>query len=82
MYPFRFLNYKHAFILKSSCTPVGKYGRLRAELVIVKNPAVCFANPRIFFYASGTTQMQSPTFSHSVPELFQGLHIIYNPKIK
>ena len=69
-------------MLKSSCTPAEICGRLRAELVIVKNPAVCFANPQIFLYAAGTTQKQPPTYFRSVPELFQVLHIIYNPKIK
>ena len=59
-------------MLKSSCTPAEICGRLRAELVIVKNPAVCFANP----------QKQPPTYFRSVPELFQILLIIYNPKIK
>ena len=56
---------------KMSGTPAVSVCRLQAELVIVKNLAVCCANPQIFFYAAGTTQEQSPAPSRSVPAIFQ-----------
>ena len=56
---------------KMSGTPAVSVCRLQAELVIVKNLAVCCANSQIFFFAAGTTQKQSPAPSRSVPDIFQ-----------
>ena len=56
---------------KTLAAPVVHVGRLQAELVIVKNLAVCGANPQIFFYAAGTTQKQSSVVPHSAVSVFQ-----------